>query len=65
MVHKKCSKCLYYHKADAEHADDGCYYPVIGGCHKRTLVLRWVTDITILTALVISIMALVIRLVRL
>lgn len=57
---EKCKNCRYYHKADAEHADDGCYY--IFGCIKTEDVLRWATTIIGVTALTISIIALVIRL---
>ena len=58
----KCKKCRYYHKADSEHGSDGCYYTY--GCAKTENALRWSRTILSVTALVISIIALVIRLSR-
>lgn len=61
---KKCRKCPYYHKADAEHADDGCYYNGFV-CYKTLRNLRWATTIINLSALIIAIIVLVMQLERL
>ena len=43
---KRCRKCRYYHKADAEHGSDGCYYWCEGSrsgfdCYKTERFLEW------------------------
>lgn len=60
---RKCRNCRYYHKADAEHGSDGCYYWYYGSvyglnCYKTESVLRWIP-------LIISVVAFIIALCRL
>ena len=69
MVRKKCLKCPYYHKADAEHGDDGCYYWLYGSgygfnCYKTEQIIRWTQTIVSGVALIISVIALAIRLAK-
>ena len=64
---RECKNCRYYHKADAEHGSDGCYFWCYGSrygfdCYKTEDVFRWIPTIISATALIISIIVLVIRL---
>ena len=62
LVKKKCRNCRYYHKADAEHGDDGCYYWFYGShrgfnCYKTERLLKWLP-------LIISVVSLLLVLLR-
>ena len=43
---RRCTNCKYYHTADNEHGDDGCYYWFYGsrcgyGCYITERLLKW------------------------